>query len=734
MPLLTAAALGGPAPAPAPVAPAPAATMPVADPIRQLRAANSTPAQRDEAARRLILQQNAAALQVLLETLGDASNPRAQQAVARAVASDQMPDAAFIAPLTALIGTDPQLTDSAIAGLSGFRDDIRVRAQLLDMAIDPQKKHKPSTRLSAIRSTGHMTDKAAARALVALAADEAQPANIRTAASDALGEMTSLPGGRRDAAQWQQWWAGNANLPDDDFERRLLEARAARLTLVEQRFDRVVREAQALLAEVYQLAPEKGREQILMKYLRSGEPESRAVGVLVLQDDFKNNRPIPAAAREELRLMVGDSSSNVRVMVAQALFYLNDPGARDALLNQLKQERDPEVRAALAEALPPMRDAMVVPALLSLLRDPSLAVAEVAARGLADDKNIAPLIRQEPQLSRQVMAELTKVLEERTGQMGTGALRVAIIDAMGALKNRDLSRVYSRLLLPNESVPVRRAALRALGKLEENWAADIIVNALSDPDEDVRMEALVALDTTANFSNADKLWDVMKNPKEKPAIREKAWQVLRNRFPDATATKEQLFRWADRFKEDPDKRIEVLEVLAKRLTADNDRAELARVQQNIGAELWELSNRAAARGDLAETVARAVEADKYFEVALQYYREKYPTDENMTTSNLLDQRMDALLTSKDFDRAVQFASSSIKINKANEEAMGRKLLNEADRLRSKKLYDEAAKLIDWINKMSPQLSEPFASSLKNIEADVAKNLKVAPQSAAGSGL
>src|SRR5205085_6657386 len=140
----------------------------------------------------------------------------------------------------------------------------------------------------------------------------------------------------------------------------------------------------------------------------------------------------------------------------------------------------------------------------------------------------------------------------------------------------------------------------------------------------------------------DSLYNVMKNPNEKPAIREKAWQVLRNRFPDSSATPQQLAAWADRFKEDPEKRIEVLKVLAKRLTADNDRAALASVQQNIGAELIELSNRAIKRGDLAETMNKADEADKYFEVALQYYREKYPTDENMTTSNLLEQRMDAL--------------------------------------------------------------------------------------------
>src|SRR5439155_19073955 len=118
----------------------------------------------------------------------------------------------------------------------------------------------------------------------------------------------------------------------------LLDARAARLARLEQRFDRVVKEAQSLLADTYQRAPESEREALLNHYLRATEPEMRLVGVQMVLQDFKQPRPIPPSASEQLRAMVGDSSSKVRVAVAQTLFYLNDTSALEALLQQLQQE------------------------------------------------------------------------------------------------------------------------------------------------------------------------------------------------------------------------------------------------------------------------------------------------------------------------------------------------------------------------------------------------------------
>lgn len=718
-----------PAPAPAPGAAAPAAPR-VTDPIQTLRAPVVPQADRDEAARRLVQRSTPEARQALAAVLADASNPRAQLAVARAVPFDPAAPPALVGPLIGLIGHDPTLTDAAIQALGTFRDNEEVRNRLIGIALDQGRQQREASRLPAIRAVGTMVEKEAAAALVGLVGNDAESPAVRKAAAESLTGMTGLSFGQ-DAPQWQRWWAASAPRPDAQFQRELLEARAARLARLEQRFDRVVRESQSLLADAYQTAPERVREQILTRYLRGAEPEVRVVGVQLVQEDFKQNRPIPASAREQLRTMLGDSSARVRASVAQALFFLNDPGAVAALLQQLRQEPDADVRAALAEALAPTRDLQVVEPLLGLLRDPSTAVAEVAADGL---RELGPLIEKDQNLSRRVAQELREALDGRTGSPGSGALRSALVEAMGPLRNPELRGIYIRMLRPGEPPPVRIAALRALGRLEQPWAADIVVNALDDGEPQVRLEALNALDTTANFAHAPRLYDVLRSPQERPDIRQRAWEVLRNRFPDETATVPQLFRWVDRFKEEPERRIEILQVLAQRLVAAKDEANLATVRQNIGQDLMKLSEAAARAGDAAGATARAEEADKYFDLALEFFRGN--PNQAMITSALLEQRMDALLASRQYPRAADFAASSIALNKQNQEAVGRKMRNEVDRLRNGQQLRAAVELIDAINRMRPPLEEPYAGSIKTIENDLRQRLnpnRAEPQSAIGSG-
>jgi HEAT repeat protein len=560
---------------------------------------------------------------------------------------------------------------------------------------------------------------------------------------------------RTDPAHWQRWWQENQNKVDADFERDLLDARGARLVRLQSRFDRFVGEARAILEELYQTAPEKNKESILLRYLRSPEPETRALGAKIVQDDFQQARAIPAAVRDQLRAMVADSSSQVRIVVAQALFRLNDPQAFDALLAQLAREQDADVRMELARALVPMRDVRVVEPLLKLLRDPSLAVAEVAARGLADE-NLTPLIQKDANLAARVSAELSRALA-RTGAAGTTSLRVAIVDAMAALKNPNLARVYTNLLNGREPVPVRRAALRALGALGkpngETWPATAILDSLADPDDAVRQEAVRALKHTADFSHAQTLYELWRrDPREtSPALRDEAWGVLRNLFSDPSATNNQLMVFADRFRGDPERRIEVLKVLAQRLTRQNDeksQPDLANVRLNLGAEYMELARRAASRTDLEPAareqavVENAKQADNYFDLSLQHYRAKDPTDEQMTTTDLLERRMDALLTSRQYTNAAEFAARSIAANSGNQESMGRKIYVEADRLLAAANHEAAQRLIEEAKKMSPPLQGPAASSLERIEAKIRQTRNpppapaengTTPRSAVGSG-
>jgi HEAT repeat protein len=523
---------------------------------------------------------------------------------------------------------------------------------------------------------------------------------------------------------------------------------------LQNRFDRFVAETRLILEELYQRAPEKEKESILLRYLRNPEPETRALGAKIVQDDFKQTRPITPGVRDQLRGMVADRSAAVRIAVAQALLLLNDAQALDALLTQLAREPDPDVRMELARALVPMRDVKVVDPLVKLLRDRSLAVAEVAARGLASD-DIAPLIRKDPQLATRVAAELQTALA-RTGAPGTATLRAAIVDAMGALQSPNLRNVFTQMLRVKEPVGVRRAALRALAQFGkpngQTWPAmDIGEVLVRDPDEGVRQEAVRALKNTADFGHANMLYDLMNAKDTSPALRDEAWGVLRNLFADRNATNSQLQAFADRFKNEPERRIEVLRVLAERLTGASDekgRDNLASVQGNLGAEYMELARRAARRPDLDEAareqlvIENAQRADGYFDLALRHYRAKDPTDSQMTTSDLLERRMDALLTSKQYKQAAEFAASSIAANPGNQESMGRKIRGAIERLRGGGQLRDALELIDAAKMMNPPLQNRDASTIARIEEEIrrAQNppppsgepLKT-PQSAVGSG-
>src|SRR5438552_11316215 len=93
----------------------------VLDPAVVLRSPNATQAERDEAARRLVLRKTDDSRRILAAALADPANRIAQLAVARAIPSDPQPDPALLNPLLALIGNDPGLTDAAIAALACYR-------------------------------------------------------------------------------------------------------------------------------------------------------------------------------------------------------------------------------------------------------------------------------------------------------------------------------------------------------------------------------------------------------------------------------------------------------------------------------------------------------------------------------------------------------------------------------------------------------------------------------------
>jgi HEAT repeat protein len=688
----------------------------VADQAAVLKAPNATPVERNEAARRLAADRSSQARAALRDALVDLGSRAGQLAVARALATELGAEPEFVNELFALATSEPPANEAAIAALANARS-AEVRSRMIDLARDPNHQQRDSTRLAAIKAVGTYSDKQSAQALMDLLVSDSENSEIHAAAGDALGKMTGVRGNGHDPVKWQQWWTANAPKPDAAFETDLLTERAARFVRWQHRHDQMVEELQSILSAAYQTAPEKSRETLLLRYLKSDSPETRLAGVRIIIAEFSERAPVPAV-RAQLRAMVGDSSTSVRIQVAQTFRTLNDPTALNALVEQLHREPDVEVRATLVDALAATDDLKVVPELIKTLDDPSVAVAETAAKGLA---KMGPAIRtKDPDLPKKVADAVQATLENRTSGPGMGAFRSALVDALAPLRFTDLRLTFTRMLQPNEPVPVRRSAAKAMGELQQSWAADTLVNSLDDPDQSVRIAVLEALKLCATFEHAEKIYERLKSDSEPEIVKQKAWDTLSTVFPKADVNS--LNRWAQRFINDHAHRKEILMEEAKQLEKQNTVRELAEVQQNIGAELMAL-------GDPAK-------AADYFDKALQFHKAR---NAQAAVADLSDLYMEALLASGQYQKACDFAAERINANQSNQMAMGPKLRNQVDELRKKGKYEEALILIDAIKKMNPQLAQQFMTPIGTFEEEIhkvfpekAKSLAPQPESLTGA--
>lgn len=670
----------------------------------------ATQADRDEAARRLAYRHTPAANLILGRMLQAAGNRAGQLAVAKALAGDSNPDPQFINPLFALIGVDRPLTEAAVQALSAYTGNTEVFSRLASLATAaPQRE----TRLAAIKALGSSIEKGTAETLITLLTDDNEPQLIRNAAADALVAMTGLESNGRDAGLWQQWWAVSRDLAEPQWRVGLLDKRAARYDQMQLRLGQMRDEMQAVLFSQYQAMTDAQRPEALLRYLRSAEPAIRAVGARIVYNDKLNNRAIPDPIKQQLRQMVGDSASEVRIEVARALRVINDPEALEPLLAQLAQEPDEQVRAEIAQALTPIGDLRAVDPLLQLLQDPSPKVAEAAARAL---RELGPQARDKsPELASRIAAALRRVVEDRTGQP-EAALRESCIEAMVTLRDPSLRDLFYRLLKPNESPVIRRAALDGLGEYRDPKMADRIVQVLlNDRDEAVRMAAVRALEKCATFEIAPTLYQQLDPANETSAkVRDAVWNLLQLLFPEAP--KEVLPEWAQRFNDQPERRLIILKALAEKQVKDKDEEPLAYTRENIGQVYMRLNQPA--------------EAAAYFRLALDYWRSRQ--DRGMVTQGLIRQALEALLRSRQYEAAIQFAAPLLKEDPTYQEIIGAQIRSEANALLQSEEWAEVIKLVAEADKMTPPLDSRYISVLHSL-SDQARTKLAERQKAPGSG-
>lgn len=658
---------------------------------------------RDEAALRLASRNSAEARQQLLAAINNAGNSKAQLAVARALANQAAPDASYVDPLFAAMGSDRTLSEAAGEALSRYKSTPAVTNRLLELAQNAQSHQ--NVRVASISALGSFTEKRVAKALVDLTGETS--GSIRNAAADALVAMTDITENGRDAARWQRWWGTQAAKSDADFRDEWLLKRSDRLDGTTARIQQMANEMQAILTDVYRATTDAAtKDALLIKWMSSGEPQVRLIAARFIVEDFQNGRTVGAPVKESLRALVGDSSPIVRLQATRSIGTLTDPGSFDALLTQLSQEPLPEVRAAIVTVLGSWEDPRAVQDISKLLGDESLAVAEASAEALA---KLGPKLVG---VERGAVLELSKTLRQtydnRGNQPGAERLRENLVLAMAPLKDPDSLRLFMGLLKPRESDKMRENALKGITALGDPNAADVVRQLLTtETNPQVKVEALKALGASSKTEYLPTFFEFMTNEREQAAVRNEAWEQFKGRLDSADIA--QLSKWDTQFKPYPERRIDVLKMLADRLLADKKLNDLAITRQNIGETLMQI------KAPEDRVVTNATDAAVFFKLSLDYHRDA-GSPENVT-EKLIGQRLDALLAARKYAEAATFAGDLMAANRRHVPEAGRFRV-EAERLRDLKKYTLALSLIEEATKIKALTGTHYLTQLKEVESEV----------------
>lgn len=663
--------------------------------------------QRDLAAQKLLSRGTPQANGVLRRVLEDAGNREGRAAVAKALSRAANPPEELIGPLGQLLW-DQDLTEPAALALAAYKGSEPALEKLVQF-LDNYTRPQLGPPVAVTRALGRMVDKQAAETLIKLLNDQSLNQRIRTAAAEALAEMTGLVKYRQDVQQWNQWWQENRGKSEVDWSRDLLNKNAAMVGDLRRRLEAVRGQYLRLMREEYMAsADEAERTRKVLTYLSSDSEDSRWAAVSVVYGQA--GKPISPQVFEALRKMVSDNSAEVRGQVARTLRAHNDIGAVEALLTQLTQEEDSRVRADIIRALGPTQDLRVVEPLLERLNDRMFSVAEAAAESLKEMSETLRSPKNQALASRVAQGLMSRL--QSTSGVSEEMLRERLVETMASLGHPSFLTTFYRLITPTteNTEMIRRLALRGLGAIGNSDSADAIVEALNDRNGRIRLSAVEALRYTATWAHAETLRRRIEESVEPdPSVREAAWRVLSEQLfeKSPTPSSSDLLAWDEAYfkKGTSDsartRRLALLRALEKKLLAERRPRQLAEVRQTLGEVLLKLNRP-------TESIACLQQAYDYL----------LSIEANAATTEALVQLLlEAQLSSRKYVDLTQFASQVIQQDKQNSDSVWQQIRAELWRLRDAKEYAAAEQLIEEAKKI------PLATVHKNALASMEKQIR-----------
>lgn len=212
-----------------------------------------------------------------------------------------------------------------------------------------------------------------------------------------------------------------------------------------------------------------------------------------------------------------DDMINVRVMCTKAIVNIKDTSAVGSLLYCLNNKNENyKVRLACADALGKIGNKYAVAPLIDVMQDEEeksvyLKESAVSALGLLGDTSaVDPLI---------------SILDAKQGFLDKFSfLKERIIEALGKLNvsDRKIFKALKRSLY-DTSPMVRINAIEALMNTGEEEAVELIRTVLTDDDDEVKKNALIAL---YNLEGRDILDEVLANPDYPQVLKDEAQELI----------------------------------------------------------------------------------------------------------------------------------------------------------------------------------------------------------------
>ncbi len=302
-------------------------------------------------------------------------------------------------------------------------------------------------------------------------AEKASEPTIKSAAFDALAELTGIDLYQRDLTRWKRWFARQKDVNEAVWQRRLLANHAQKA----ERLREVNRQLEVRLIEeqrsAYRSAAAESRDSLLVRYLASPVEPTRQLGVELAARRLSEGG-LPEPLRVALRERLNDPAPAVRTTATTLLKDLADRPAAEIVAQRLDEalEDAPTAIDAGLSLLARVPIAQGVQPALRLLESPTHR--DAAARVLVSVLDAGLL----EETTRKTLAATVRA------QVDDGKVSPIFVELLGRVAQDDTDWQLIKSWLESKQEAVRAAAAKAWGN------SDQPIDALADKAGDAAIQ------------------------------------------------------------------------------------------------------------------------------------------------------------------------------------------------------------------------------------------------------